>query len=35
MIYPAPQLADRLAPYNTAAGLFGEAFPLLWLLLWE
>jgi len=32
LIYLAPQLADRLAPYNTAAGLFGEALPMLWLL---
>jgi hypothetical protein len=32
LIYLAPALANRLAPYNSAFGLLGEAAPMLWLL---
>jgi hypothetical protein len=32
LIYLAPPLAKHLAPYNSAAGLLGEAVPMLWLL---
>jgi hypothetical protein len=32
LLYLLPALAHRLAPYNTAVGLAGEALPMLWLL---
>lgn len=33
LIYLLPSLADRLAPYNSAVGILGEALPMLWLLI--
>jgi hypothetical protein len=32
LIYVSPQLADRLAPYNSAVGILSEGLPMLWLL---
>ena len=32
LVYLSPPLADYLSPYNSAAGLAGEASPMLWLL---
>lgn len=32
LIYLSSPLANYLSPYNTAAGLLGEASPVLWLL---
>lgn len=33
LLYLSPALISRVAPYNTAAGLLGEATPMLWLLI--
>ena len=33
LLYLSPQLSDRIAPYNTAAGLLGEVSLMLWLLI--
>lgn len=33
LLYLSPVLISRVAPYNTAAGLLGEAVPMLWLLI--
>jgi Domain of unknown function (DUF4386) len=33
LLYLSPPLANHIAPYNTAAGLLGEAVPMLWLLI--
>jgi len=32
LLYLSPSLAHSLAPYNSIAGLLGEAIPMLWLL---
>jgi hypothetical protein len=32
VIYLSPSVANYLSPYNTAAGILGEALPMLWLL---
>jgi hypothetical protein len=32
LIYVSPQLADHLAPYNSAVGIVSEGLPMLWLL---
>jgi hypothetical protein len=32
LIYLFPVFASRISPYNSAVGLFGEAVPMLWLL---
>lgn len=32
LVYLSTELANRVSPYNSACGLFGEAVPMLWLL---
>jgi Domain of unknown function (DUF4386) len=32
LLYLSPPLVSRLSPYNTVAGLLGEALPMLWLM---